>query len=163
MLLPPDRSHVATEARNAASAALDVMSTLEVVQLLARDQHDAVAAVEACAVELAAFVEVAAAQLAQEQAADAPVAVVAGGNLLPALRPENGGCQQVGEVILDPRIIPELRERQVRCIAQTDLKGRRLPGRRRGRRLRLGLWLRGRLGGNGTGPWRRRCTDLTPF
>ena len=64
-LLPPDRSHVATEARNAASAALDVMSTLEVVQLLARDQHDAVAAVEACAVELAAFVEVAAAQLAQ--------------------------------------------------------------------------------------------------
>lgn len=62
--LPPDRSHIATEARHAQSASLDLMSTLEVVELLARDQHDAVCAVEACAQDIAAFADAAASKLA---------------------------------------------------------------------------------------------------
>ena len=62
--LPPDRSHVATEQRNASSGALDAMSTEEVVRLMARDQQAAVAAVEAVSAEIAAFAEAAARALA---------------------------------------------------------------------------------------------------
>jgi N-acetylmuramic acid 6-phosphate etherase len=62
--LPPDRSHVATEQRNAASEALDLMSTEEIVSLLARDQRVAVAAVEQASAVIARFADVAARALA---------------------------------------------------------------------------------------------------
>ncbi len=58
--LPPDRSHVATEQRHEDSVALDAMSTVEIVQLLARDQRRAVDAVEMASVEIARFAEAAA-------------------------------------------------------------------------------------------------------
>ncbi len=62
--LPPNRAHIATEARHPASASLDAMDTLAIVTLLAQDQHAAVAAVEACALHIAHFVDAAAAKLA---------------------------------------------------------------------------------------------------
>lgn len=64
MTLPPDRSHVATEQRHADSRALDAMSTLEVVQLMAVDQREAVRAVECAAGAIAAFADAAARALA---------------------------------------------------------------------------------------------------
>ncbi len=62
--LPPNRAHIATEARHAQSGALDAMSSLELVTLLAHDQHAAVEAVEACAESIARFVDAATAKLA---------------------------------------------------------------------------------------------------
>ena len=60
LTLPPDRSHVATEQRNAASEALDTMSTEEIVVLMAEDQRLAVAAVERAAPAIARFADAAA-------------------------------------------------------------------------------------------------------
>ena len=62
--LPPDRSHVATEQRNAASEALDTLSTEEIVGLLARDQRVAADAVERVAGDIARFADAAARSLA---------------------------------------------------------------------------------------------------
>jgi N-acetylmuramic acid 6-phosphate etherase len=62
--LPPDRSHVATEQRNAGSAELDRLSTTEIVELMARDQRIAVDAVERAAAAIARFADAAAASLA---------------------------------------------------------------------------------------------------
>ena len=64
MKLPPDRSHVATEQRNAASEALDTLSTEEIVALMARDQRVAVDAVERVAGDIARFADAAARSLA---------------------------------------------------------------------------------------------------
>ena len=58
--LPPDRSHVATEHRNALSGGLDAMTTEEIVRLMARDQQVAVAAVDAASAGIAAFADAAA-------------------------------------------------------------------------------------------------------
>ncbi|MFM7051224.1 MAG: N-acetylmuramic acid 6-phosphate etherase [Planctomycetota bacterium] len=60
MILPPDRSHVATEQRHDESRALDAMDTADVVLLLARDQRRAVEAVERAAGEIARFADMAA-------------------------------------------------------------------------------------------------------
>ena len=62
--LPPDRSHVATEQRNATSEALDTLSTEEIVALMARDQRIAVDAVERVAGDIARFADAAARALA---------------------------------------------------------------------------------------------------
>lgn len=62
--LPPDRSHVATEQRNAISEALDTLSTEEIVALMARDQRIAVEAVERVAGDIARFADAAARALA---------------------------------------------------------------------------------------------------
>ena len=62
--LPPDRSHVATEQRNAASEALDTLSTEEIVRLLADDQRIAVEAVDRAAGAIAGFADAAARALA---------------------------------------------------------------------------------------------------
>jgi len=62
--LPPDRSHVATEQRNAISEALDTLSTEEIVALMARDQRIAVDAVERVAGDIARFADAAARALA---------------------------------------------------------------------------------------------------
>ena len=64
MTLPPDRSHVATEARHPESAALDEMSTAEIVALVVRDQRRALEVVERAAPAIARFAEAAAAALA---------------------------------------------------------------------------------------------------
>lgn len=64
MILPPDRSHVATEQRNDESHALDAMPTEEIVQLMARDQHRAVDAVQVAAADIARFADAAARSLA---------------------------------------------------------------------------------------------------
>ncbi len=55
MPLPPDRSHIATEQRHPDSAAFDALSVRECIDLLARDQHEAVRAVERAAPAIAAF------------------------------------------------------------------------------------------------------------
>jgi N-acetylmuramic acid 6-phosphate etherase len=62
--LPPDRSHVATEQRNAISESLDTLSTEEIVALMARDQRIAVDAVERVAGDIARFADAAARALA---------------------------------------------------------------------------------------------------
>jgi len=64
VILPPDRSHVATEQRNDESHALDAMPTEEIVQLMTRDQHRAVDAVQIAAADIARFADAAARSLA---------------------------------------------------------------------------------------------------
>lgn len=63
MTLPPDRSHVATEARHPESAALDEMPTDDLVALVVRDQRRALEVVERAAPAIARFAEAAAAAL----------------------------------------------------------------------------------------------------
>jgi N-acetylmuramic acid 6-phosphate etherase len=55
--LPPDRSHVRTEARNPASAALDSMDAAAIAALMADDHRAVPAAVAAAAPAIGAFVE----------------------------------------------------------------------------------------------------------
>lgn len=55
--LPPDRSHVRTEARNPASAALDSMDAAAIAALMAEDHRAVPAAVAAAAPAIGAFVE----------------------------------------------------------------------------------------------------------
>jgi N-acetylmuramic acid 6-phosphate etherase len=63
MTLPPDRSHVATEARHPESATLDEMATDDLVALVVRDQRRALEAVERAAPAIARFADAAAAAL----------------------------------------------------------------------------------------------------
>lgn len=63
--LPPDRGHVGTERSRADGVALDALDTRSLVELLASDQHRAVAAVETAADDLATLVDVVAAALAR--------------------------------------------------------------------------------------------------
>lgn len=63
--LPPDRGHVGTEQVRTDGVALDALDTRSLVELLASDQHRAVAAVEHAAIALATLVDVVAAALAR--------------------------------------------------------------------------------------------------
>ncbi len=55
--LPPDRSHVATEQRHAATQGLDTLAPEVLVRTIIDDQHDAVAAALAAAPAIAALVD----------------------------------------------------------------------------------------------------------
>jgi len=55
--LPPDRSHVATEARHPHSESLDQMEVIECVRLIARDAGEGVRAVEHAAEAIASFAD----------------------------------------------------------------------------------------------------------
>lgn len=61
--LPPDRSHIATEARHPHSEELDRLSMLECVRLVAVDAAEGLGAVERAAPQIAAFAEAAAERL----------------------------------------------------------------------------------------------------
>src|SRR5688572_30743272 len=61
--LPPDRSHLSTESRHHASNDLDARTTLECIELMARDQESAIAAVNRARHALAAFIDPLAARL----------------------------------------------------------------------------------------------------
>lgn len=64
-ILPPDRSHVGTEQRHATSAGLDGLSTIDVVQAIARDQQDGINAVLGASAAIAAFIDAVAARTEQ--------------------------------------------------------------------------------------------------
>jgi len=53
--IPPNRGHISTEQRHADSDALDLLATGDLVRLIARDQHEAIAAVESSAADIAAL------------------------------------------------------------------------------------------------------------
>jgi N-acetylmuramic acid 6-phosphate etherase len=57
MTLPPDRGHIATEQLHAGTHDLDLLSTLECVELMSADHEEAIKAVQGASIKIAAFID----------------------------------------------------------------------------------------------------------